>query len=206
MKYIYYIKLICLVLILEYPSFSNAQSKQDTLSDWERTFMPAIQMGYVAHGTDQLSGGLMIQTSLEYRDISNFVFRINYDDFKSNLEIPFPVNPDLTFTGNLSFSELIGGIGYRDKVGKHIFTGYIQGGIRTYGFPMFTTDSLQTNLEFDTRNMGIMRYSLGYEFALATKLFLTVEALISHTLTSKDYWADNRWSYGMTLGLSAPLF
>ena len=206
MKYIYYIKLTCLVLILEYPSFSNAQSKQDTLSDWERTFMPAIQMGYVAHGTDQLSGGLMIQTSLEYRDISNFVFRINYDDFKSNLEIPFPVNPDLTFTGNLSFSELIGGIGYRDKVGKHIFTGYIQGGIRTYGFPMFTTDSLQTNLEFDTRNMGIMRYSLGYEFALATKLFLTVEALISHALTSKDYWTDNRWSYGMTLGLSAPLF
>ena len=206
MKSLYYIQITCLVLILEYPSFSKAQSKQDTLSDWDRTFMPAIQMGYVAHSTDQLSGGLMIQTSLEYRDISNFVVRINYDDFKSNLELPFPVNPDLTFTGNLSFSELIGGIGYRDEVSKHIFTGYIQGGIRTYGFPIFTMDSLQTNLDFESSNVGIMRYSLGYEFALATKLFLTIETLISHTLTSKDFWADDIWSYGITLGLSAPLF
>jgi hypothetical protein len=51
-----------------------------------------------------------------------------------------------------------------------------------------------------------MRYTLGYEFALAPKLFLTLEALISHTLESKDFWIDNRWSYGFTLGKSAPLF
>ncbi len=51
-----------------------------------------------------------------------------------------------------------------------------------------------------------MRYTLGYEFALAPKLFLTLETLISHTLESKDFWIDNRWSYGFTLGISAPLF
>lgn len=193
-------------MMLGYSSFSIAQSKKDTLSDWDRTFMPAIQMGYVFHGTDQLSGGLMTQTSLEYRDISNIVIRLNYDDLRSNMELPYPVNPDLTFTGRVSLFELIGGIGYRAIEGKHNFTGYIQGGIRNYGFPIFMGDSLQTNLDFDSRSIGIMRYSLGYEFALAPKLFLTIETLISHTLKAKDYWTENRWSYGITLGLSAPLF
>ena len=195
-----------LFLYLGYPIFSIAQTEKDTLSDWDRAFMPAIQMGYVTHGPDQLSGGLMVQTSLEYRDISNFVFRVNYDDFQSNMELPYLVNPDLTFTGKLSFFEFIGGIGYRAIEGKHNFTGYIQGGIRNYGFPLITTDSLQANLDFDSRSIGVMRYSLGYEYALAPKLFLTIESLFSHTLSSKDFWTENRWSYGATLGLSAPLF
>ena len=199
-------KIALVGLILGFSCSLKAQHKNDTISDWDRTFMPALQMGYVGHGTGQLSGGLMIQTSIEYRHKSNFVFRINYDDFESTMNIEYPVNPDLTFTGRMSFFELIGGIGYRDRDGKHNFTGYVEGGIRNYGYPVFTTDSLQANLDFDSRNIGIMRYTLGYEFALAPKLFLTLEALVSHTLRSKDFWADNRWSYGFTLGISAPLF
>jgi hypothetical protein len=194
------------ILISFYSTLLKAQHKNDTISDWDRTFMPAIQMGYVGHGTDQLSGGLMIQTSLEYRHNSNFVLRVNYDDFDSNMKIKYPLNPALNFSGRMSFFELIGGIGYRDRDGKHNFTGYIEGGIRNYGYPVFTTDSIQANLDFDSRNIGIMRYTIGYEFALAPKLFLTLEALISHTLESKDFWIDNRWSYGATLGITTPLF
>lgn len=51
-----------------------------------------------------------------------------------------------------------------------------------------------------------MGYTLVYEFALAPKLYLTLEALISQTLDSKDFWIDNRWSFGFTLGISVPLF
>ena len=203
MKY-YQIALLSLMLGSSY--FLKAQHQNDTISDWDRTFMPALQMGYVGHGTSQLSGGLMIQTSIEYRHKSNFVIRINYDDFDSKMNIEYPLNPDLTFTGRMSFFELIGGIGYRDRDGKHNFTGYIEGGMRNYGYPVITQDSVQANLDFDSRNIGIMRYTLGYEFALAPELFLTLEALVSHTLKSKDFWEDNRWSYGFTLGISAPLF
>lgn len=199
-------KLTLVILISFYSTFINAQHKNDTISDWDRTFMPAIQMGYVGYGTDQLSGGLMIQTSIEYRHESNFVIRVNFDDFNSDMQLEYPVNPDLTYTGRLSFFELIGGIGYRDRDGKHNFTAYIQGGMRNYGFPIFTTDSVQANLDFDSRNIGVMRYTLGYEFALAPKLFLTLETLISHTLKPKDYWIENQVSYGLTLGISAPLF
>jgi len=199
-------QILLFILILGCSGPLKAQYKNDTLTDWDRTFMPALQMGYVWHGTEQLSGGLMIQTSIEYRHESNFVLRVNFDDFNSNIKVAYPVDPDLTFTGRMSFFELIGGIGYRDRDGKHNFTGYVQGGIRNYGFPVFTTDSLQANLDFDSRNNGIMRYTFGYEFALAPKLFLTLEALISHTFELKDYWTENRWSYGATLGISAPLF
>jgi hypothetical protein len=198
--------LIIVILISFYSTLLKAQHENDTISDWERTFMPAIQMGYVGHGTDQLSGGLMSQTSIEYRHESNFVLRINYDNLNSKMNIEYPGGPDLTFTGKVSFSDIIGGIGYRDRDGKHNFTGYIEGGIRNYGYPIFSTDGTQVNLDFDSRNIGIMRYTLGYEFALAPKLFLTLETLISHTLESKDFWIDNSWSYGFTLGISAPLF
>ncbi len=84
--------------------------------------MPAIQMGYVEHGTDQLSGGLMIQTSIEFRHKSNFVLRINYDDFDSKMKIEYPVNPDFTFSWRMSFFVLICGIGYRYRDGKHNLT------------------------------------------------------------------------------------
>jgi|TARA_B110000285_G_scaffold156522_1_gene174665 hypothetical protein len=198
--------LTIVILISFYSTLLKAQHKNDTISDWDRTFMPAIQMGYVGHGTDQLSGGLMSQTSIEYRHESNFVLRINYDNLNSKMNIEYPGGPDLTFTGKVSFSDIIGGIGYRDRDGKHNFTGYIEGGIRNYGYPIFSTDGTQVNLDFDSRNIGIMRYTLGYEFALAPKLFLTLETLISHTLESKDFWIDNSWSYGFTLGISAPLF
>jgi hypothetical protein len=198
--------LTIVILISFYSTLLKAQHKNDTISDWDRTFMPAIQMGYVGHGTDQLSGGLMSQTSIEYRHESNFVLRINYDNLNSKMNIEYPGGPDLTFTGKVSFSDIIGGIGYRDRDGKHNFTGYIEGGIRNYGYPIFSTDGTQVNLDFDSRNIGIMRYTLGYEFAVAPKLFLTLETIISHTLESKDFWIDNRWSYGFTLGISAPLF
>lgn len=148
----------------------------------------------------------MIQTSLEYRDVSNFVLRLNYDDFNSNMEVEYPLDQDLTFSGRMSYFEVIGGIGYRDRDGNHNFTGYVQGGIRNYGYPVFNTDSTFVNLDFDSRNIAIMRYSLGYEFALAPQLILTIEALVSHTFRKEDFWSEKIWTYGVTVGISAPLF
>ena len=81
---------------------------------------------------------------------ANFVLRLNYDDFNSQINLAYPINPNLTYTGRMSFFEVIGGIGYRDPDGKHNFTAYIQGGVRNYGAPIFSTDALQANIDFDT--------------------------------------------------------
>lgn len=195
-----------LALALILPFTLSGQREDDIKSDLERTFMPAIQMGYVAHGTSELSEGLMIQTSVEYRDISNFIFRINYDDFNSNMNLDYPVDEDVSFTGRTSFAELIGGIGYRHQMTKHNLTVYVQPGVRFYGYPVFEVNGNEVNLDLDSRNIGIIRYSIGYEYAITSKLFLTIEALASHTFEAKDFWAENVWSYGVTLGISAPLF
>lgn len=198
-------KVYIIILLLVCAVHLTAQNEKDSITDWDRTFMPAVQLGFVEHGSNQLSGGLMIQTSIEYRHESNFVLRINYDDFNSLINLAYPINPNLTYSGRMSFFEVIGGIGYRDPDGKHNLTAYLQGGIRNYGAPIFSTDSVVANIDFDTRNIGVMRYTLGYEFTLTPKLYLSIETLLSHTFQSKDYWVDNRFSYGFTVGLSSPL-
>lgn len=196
---------IILTFVLLIPLSVTAQSEDEPEDDLSRTFMPTLQMGYVFHETEELSGGLMTQTSIEYRDISNFIFRINYDAFNSNMELEYPVDEEVSFTGKTSFSDLIIGVGYRHQISKHNLTAYIQTGARFYGYPVFTTEENQVNLDYDSRNVGVMRYSIGYEYAITPKLFFTVEALLGNTLKAKDFWADNIWSYGFTLGVSAPL-
>lgn len=178
---------IYILILLPFSNFLFSQeAEKDSISDWDRTFMPAIQIGYVDHANVQLSGGLMVQTSIEYRHKSNLVFRVNYDDFNADLNLDFPINNELSYRGQISFKEFIGGIGYRDVDGIHNFTAYLQGGIRNYGYPIFTSNEEEANIYFDTLNIGILRYSFGYELALAPKLFFTIESLISHTFNSKD--------------------
>ncbi|MEO1713332.1 MAG: hypothetical protein AAFU60_08365 [Bacteroidota bacterium] len=194
---------ICFLLIT--PMIGNSQTETISEDDLERTFMPTLQLGYVWHGTDELSAGLMTQTSIEYRDISNFIFRINYDAFNANMNLQYPIDEDVTFTGKTSFSDVIIGVGYRLTQQKHSFTAYVQPGIRFYGYPDLTAENNQVNLDYDSRNIGIIRYSVGYEFAITPKLFLAIEGLIGHTLRAVDFWTENRWAYGATIGLSAPI-
>ncbi|MEM6724830.1 MAG: hypothetical protein AAF598_12375 [Bacteroidota bacterium] len=122
------------------------------------------------------------------------------------MNLDFPINEDVTFTGKTTFSDLIIGVGYRQQLDKHNLTGYLQPGIRFYGYPIFTTEGNEINLDYDSRNIGLIRYSIGYEYELTPKLFLAVEALVGQRFKSKDFWSDSLWSYGFTVGLSAPLF
>ncbi len=52
----------------------------------------------------------------------------------------------------------------------------------------------------------MIRYSLGYEFAIDPRFFFTIELLASQVFKARDFWTENPWSYGATLGFSAPLF
>ncbi|NET35712.1 MAG: hypothetical protein F6K19_27415 [Cyanothece sp. SIO1E1] len=194
-----------IVLMLAFPFIVNGQTQNEVKNDNERTFMPTLQLGYVAHGTNELAGGLMTQTSIEYRDISSFIFRINYDVFNSSMNLEYPVDSTVSFTGRTTFSEVIIGIGYRQQLQKHNITAYIQPGIRFYGYPDFTVASNQINLDYDSRNLGMIRYSIGYEYEITPKLFIVIEGLLGHTFAARDFWVDNRWSYGATVGISAPL-
>lgn len=121
------------------------------------------------------------------------------------MDVEYPINPDVSFTRITSISEFIGGIGYRKQLNKHNITGYIQSGLSSYGYSEFIVDKDQVNLNFDGRNIGVMRYSFGYEYELTPKLFFTIETLVTHVLNSKDFGINNKWSFGLSFGLSAPL-
>lgn len=197
--------LLSVTLTLILPSVVNGQDEKEVDNDNERTFMPTLQLGYVSHGTNQLSGGLMTQTSIEYRDASNFIFRINYDVFNSNMNLEYPIDSTVSFTGRTTFSEVVMGLGYRQQLQKHNLTVYVQPGVRFYGYPDFIVEPNQINLDYDSRNLGMIRYSIGYEYEITPKLFFVIEGLLSHTFAARDFWVDNRWSYGATIGISAPL-
>lgn len=197
----------CLIGMLFMATSVRAQSHDSLLmQDLERTFMPTVQMGYVFHQTDELSGGLITQTSLEYRDVTNFIFKLNYDALNSNMKVSYPLDSVTTYTGRTTMSDLIAGVGHRIDMKKHFLTNYIQGGVRFYGFPIFNQEAATINFDMNSRRVGLLRYSLGYEYMLAPKLFLSFEAHTGFILKPSDFWEDNQWSYGVTLGVSAPLF
>ena len=202
----YNLKSILLVLILNIQVIILGQSVSDTINDLERTFMPQFQLGYVSHETQDLSGGLMTQTSIEYRDVTDLVFRLNFDVFNSSMNLEYPLNDSTRFAGKTSFSDLIGGIGYRIPMKKHHIIGYVQSGIRFYGYPIFTLDNNQVTIDLERNYAGVMRYTLGYEYALTPKLFFSLELLSSHMFKAQGFWLTNVWSYGLTFGITSPLF
>lgn len=199
-------KLAAIALLFLTPCILFGQGGTDPMNDLERTFMPQFQLGYALNETNNLSGGLMTQTSVEYRDVSNLVFRVNYDVFNSSMNLEYPLNDSTRFTGKTTFSDLIVGLGYRIPLKKHTITGYVQPGLRFYGYPAFNLENNQVSIDFDRRHIGVMRYTLGYEYELTPKLFLSAEFFSSHVFKAQDFWSSNTWSYGATFGITSPLF
>jgi hypothetical protein len=161
------------------------QEAQESDNDLKRTFMPQFQLGYALNETQDLKGGLMTQTSIEYRDVTNLVLRINFDVFNSSMSLKYPLNDTTNFTGKTSFSDLIGGIGYRIP---------------------FNHNNNQVSIDLSRKYLGVMRYTLGYEYALTPKLFFSVELFSSHVYKAQDFWSNKQWSHGVTFGITSPLF
>jgi hypothetical protein len=198
-------KLVILVIIFLTQVSVYGQEAQESDNDLKRTFMPQFQLGYALNQTEDLSGGIITQTSIEYREITNLVLRINFDIFNSSLNLKYPLNDSTSFTGKTSFSDLIGGIGYRVPLKKHNITGYLQSGIRFYGYPEFNYENNQVSIDHNSKQLGVIRYTIGYEYALNPKLFFSVELFSCNVFKAQDFWNNNLWSHGLTFGITSPL-
>ncbi|MEN0049539.1 MAG: hypothetical protein AAF806_20935 [Bacteroidota bacterium] len=172
----------------------------------KRIFMPSIQLGYLNNLSDELSGGLFIQTSIEYQTPKGLFFRVNYDDYDSDFELEDTQSSIDFQRGKVSFSELIGGIGYRETLNQHNFLVAAQMGYRFYGFPLVEEQGNDIILKFDNRTILSNRYTLGYEYEIDDKAFLALELFASHALKGKDYWADQAWAVGFTIGITTTIF
>lgn len=196
-------KIFCFLFCFPLLLWSQEEDKDDVES---RLYMPSLQIGYINNQSDQLSGGLFIQTSIEYKTKSGLFFRANYDDFDTDYNVTFPESTVSSLKGKVSFSEFIGGLGYRLTRKKHNFLMTAQAGGRFYSFPILENNSGDFSIELDSREVLIGRYTLGYEYEIEEKTFLTAELFASHSWRSIDYWTSKPWASGFTVGITTTIF
>lgn len=194
--------LICLSLSTFYFN-ANAQEKTPEKIA-ERFFMPAVQMGFINHNSENISSGLLIQTSLEYRTKNGLLFRINYDDFSGRVNLKYANNQ--IYSARIPISEFIGGIGYRLTKKRNNYFLIAQAGIRLYENPVIENTIGNLNINQKGETIATIRYTLGYEYELFEYIFLNTEFFLGHFYNSKDFWKNEKLPFGMTLGISARLF
>lgn len=199
-----FIKIVLAVLLIGSSFFTaNAQVKTpDKIT--ERFFMPALQMGYINHNSKNISAGLIIQTSLEYRTKKHLLFRANYDDFSGRLNLTYPNNQ--TYNARIPISEVIGGIGYRLTKNRGNYFLIVQSGFRFYENPIIKNENGNLNIKQKDAITGTIRYTLGYEYELFDNIFLNSEIFAGHFYANKDFWSNTKPYLGITLGVSARLF
>ena len=198
--------LICLVLKCIY-CFCLTESvaiTKDSTKITNRLFMPALQMGYINHNLKNISEGLIIQTSIEYRTNNNFLFRVNYDDFSGRI---FTKDEnDNQYVAKVPLSELIGGIGYRLNFKRHHTFALVQTGFRFYELPEIENNNGILSINQSSRQIMPLRYTLGYEYEFLENIFFNLELFLGHFIKEKDYWSNDKPFFGGTVGLSTTLF
>lgn len=182
---------------------ANAQVKPSS-EIAQRFFVPAVQMGYINHNSDNISDGIMIQTSVEYRAKKHLLFRGNYDYFRGRLNLNTNINQ--TYSAKIPLSELIGGVGYRFNEKRHNLFLVAQTGIRFYENPSVETNNGNLNIDQKDKTVGTMRYTLGYEYEVFNSVFLNSEIFVGHLYQNKDFWQNSKPFYGITFGVSSKLF
>ncbi|MFM6983908.1 MAG: hypothetical protein ACKOXF_07235 [Chitinophagaceae bacterium] len=196
---------ITLFTLLIFSSHFDAEAQVKPSSEIaQRFFVPAIQMGYINHNSDNMSDGIMIQTSMEYRTRKNLLFRGNYDYFRGRLNVI--TNSNQTYSAKIPLSELIGGIGYRVTKKRHNLFLVAQTGIRFYEEPVIENFNGNLNIDQKDETIGTFRYTLGYEYEVFNSVFLNTEIFTGHLYDSKDFWENTKPFYGITFGISSKLF
>lgn len=192
-----FILIVCSVFVTEAQVKPSSELAQ-------RFFVPAIQMGYINHNSDNISSGILIQTSLEYRTKKNLLFRGNYDYFRGRLNLNTNINQ--TYSAKIPMSELIGGIGYRLTNKRHNLFLVAQTGFRFYENPVIENIHGSLNIDQKDETIGTVRYTLGYEYEIFNSVYLNTEIFIGHLYGSKDFWANTMPFYGITFGVASKLF
>ena len=82
----------------------------------------------------------------------------------------------------------------------------IQPGYRFYSYPEIEEQENIVTLKLDERDVPISRYTIGYEYEIDTRVYLSFELFGSNAWKKEDFWINNQWSTGFTIGITAPIF
>lgn len=170
-------------------------------------FLPSVEIGYVGYNSDNLTGGILVKTSIEYRFRNNndLFLRVNYDNRDAVYRLE---SSDFTnvLEGSVRFTDFLGGIGYRfgDK-DVRVFI-LAQAGITTYDFPNLEVNNNSLSVTNEKDNLFITRATLGIEYYLAERTAISIEFLQSQVWENEDFWDDKTGSWGVSFGVIAALF
>ncbi|OJJ15312.1 hypothetical protein BKI52_38500 [marine bacterium AO1-C] len=172
-----------------------------------RIFLPSLEIGYVGYSSQELSGGVMVKTAIEYRlkTQDSFYFRLNYDNRRATYKIQ-PTGLTNVIEGKVNFSDLIGGVGYRFGKDKLQWIVLLQGGVSFYDVPEFELAGTVLNLRNKGKNVPISRLTIGLEYYLDSNSAITLELLQSQFWNQEDFWQDNQSAWGISLGVTATLY
>lgn len=170
-------------------------------------FLPSVEVGYLHNRAPELSGGLLMKTSIEgrWRNNNDVFMRLNYD----NSDAQYSVVPTASLSaveGKTRFSDALAGLGYRFGDSKWRMFLLAQVGFRFYNYPVFEQTS--TGLLF--KDIGgratATRATLGFEYYFDEKSALTVEIMEAHVWNSVDFWQANGAAWGFSVGVITSLF
>lgn len=201
------IKFLHIIICLLITSVCFCQTKPQTFGD--QIFLPAIDIGYMYHGSNQLLGGVIIKTSIEYRFRNNndLFIRINYDTHNAEYTLDNLSTMTNVINGKTAFTDILLGAGYRFGAEKLQYFVMIQPGTRLYNYPNAIQNGNTITIEQSNNSIFTARTTLGLEYYFNAKAALSVDLFQSQVWKSKDFWDNqNGGALGFSIGITTALF
>lgn len=202
-------KPLLLLALISFNLILLGQSDDEELEKiGSQIFLPSVEIGYMFNHSDDLGGGFLTKTSLEYRIRNNndLFFRLNYDKFDAEYNLNSDNNLTPVIKGTAVFSDILGGVGYREGDAK--FRGFLllQAGSRLYNFPVLVEEDDSIIIEQAQENIFTSRITVGAEYYLNEKSAFVLDVFHGQIWENRDWWSDSGMSYGASLGFITTLF
>jgi hypothetical protein len=186
-------------------------SQSDTTDEsafGRQIFLPSLEAGYMFQVPDNLSGGIILKTSIEYRFRNNndVFIRANYDNYNSEYEFSSVISPTNVLKGTASFSDLIIGAGYRFGETKHRLFFLAQGGVKFYNYSTASIDGGSIVIDQSQNEIFTTRFSIGYEYYFTEKSAVNIDLMHGQVWSEEDFWIDDGTSFGVSVGFITSLF
>ena len=200
--------IIAFIFILQTVQVVSQTDSTDEAAFGRQIFLPSIEVGYIFQLSDDLSGGIIMKTSIEYRLRNNndVFFRLNYDNYSSEYQLSSSTNPADILEGTTVFSDILLGGGYRFGDRKHRFFLMAQPGIKLYDYPIATFKNNSIQITKKREEIFTTRFSLGYEYYFNEKSAVNFDLIHNQVWDNSFFWSDSGVALGFSVGFITSLF
>ncbi len=199
---------LILFLAASMVGFTQSDTQEEPRQTFgEQVFLPSIEIGYMHELADELGGGVLLKTSIEYRVRNNndIFFRINYDTYNADYELDPENGITNVIKGTAHFTDLLFGAGYRFGDNKWRCFIMVQPGIKYYNFPEPVITNTAINIEQGKSRTFCTRATLGFEYYITEKSAISLDFLQGQVWDETAFWKDSGSAIGFSVGFITSL-